>query len=69
MPETSPDPVEGLAAYSQRRAPRAARVQAEARAQARLYHLSGPFAFGRDLGMRMLGPERLLRRYDWLYGA
>jgi salicylate hydroxylase len=44
-------------------------VQAEARAQARLYHLTGALALGRDLGMHMLGSERLLRRYDWLYGA
>ena len=67
--EQARDPGAALAAYSRLRAPRAARVQAEARAQARLYHLSGPLALGRDLGMRMLGPERLLRRYDWLYGA
>jgi salicylate hydroxylase len=65
----APDPGAALAAYSQRRAPRAARVQAEASTQARLYHLTGPLALGRDLGMRLLGPERLLRRYDWLYGA
>ena len=45
------------------------KVQAEARAQARLYHLSGPLALGRDFGMRALGAERLLKRYDWLYGA
>lgn len=65
----SPGPSQALAAYSRRRAPRAARVQREAKAQARLYHLSGPLALARDLGMRTLGPERLLRRYDWLYGA
>jgi salicylate hydroxylase len=65
----SPGPTEALAAYSRRRAPRAARVQAEARAQARLYHLSGPLGLARDVAMRAFGPERLLRRYDWLYGA
>jgi salicylate hydroxylase len=68
--EASPaDPAQALAAYSGRRAPRAARVQGEAKAQARLYHLSGPLALGRDIGMRLLGAERLLGRYDWLYGA
>ena len=67
--KSAPDISEALAAYSRRRAPRAARAQAEARAQARLYHLSGPLAFGRDIGMRALGAERLLKRYDWLYGA
>jgi salicylate hydroxylase len=65
----SADLPRALGAYSSRRAPRAARVQGEARAQARLYHLTGPVALGRDIGMRMLGSERLLRRYDWLYGA
>jgi salicylate hydroxylase len=65
----SPSPADALAAYSKQRAPRAARVQREARAQARLYHLTGLAALARDLGMRALGPERLLRRYDWLYGA
>jgi salicylate hydroxylase len=65
----SPAPVDALAAYSRRRAARAARVQDAARAQARLYHMAGLAAFARDLGMRALGAERLLRRYDWLYAA
>jgi salicylate hydroxylase len=65
----SASPAKALAAYSKQRAPRAARVQGEARAQARLYHVSGLAGLARDLGMRALGPERLLSRYDWLYGA
>jgi salicylate hydroxylase len=59
----------GLAAYSRRRAMRAARVQKESEAQARLYHMAGPLALARDIGMRAMGPERLLRRYDWIYSA
>jgi hypothetical protein len=35
----------------------------------RAYHMSGPLALARDPTMRALGAERLLRRYDWLYGA
>jgi len=58
-----------LAAYSRDRVARAARVQREALAQARIYHMSGPLAFARDLTMRAMGPERLLERYDWLYAA
>jgi salicylate hydroxylase len=58
-----------LASYSRARAPRAGRVQREALSQARIYHMSGPFALARDLAMRTLGAERLLARYDWLYGA
>jgi salicylate hydroxylase len=67
--EPSADIAQALAAYSAQRVPRANRVQAEARAQARIYHMSGPIALARDLAMRALGPERMLERYDWLYGA
>ena len=31
------------------------------------YHLSGPLGMARDAGSRMMGGEKLLRRYDWLY--
>ena len=65
----NPDTAAALAAYSAERAPRAGRVQREALAQTRVYHLGGPLALARDLGMRALGPDRLLKRYDWLYGA
>jgi salicylate hydroxylase len=44
-------------------------VQRAAKAQAGLFHLAGPLALARDIAMRALGPERLLRRYNWLYGA
>ena len=63
------DVAKALAAYSRRRASRVARVQQESEAQARLYHMAEPLALARDLGMRALGPERLLRRYDWIYGG
>ena len=65
----TPAPAEALAAYSRRRAARGARVQAQAQAQARRYHLAGLPALAPDLGMRAIGPARLLRRYDWLYAA
>jgi salicylate hydroxylase len=58
-----------LAAYSGDRVARANRVQREALAQGRIYHMSGPLGLARDLAMRTLGPERLLARYDWLYAA
>ena len=58
-----------LAAYSADRVQRANRVQREATMQGRVYHLSGPFAFARDLTMRALGPEGVLKRLDWLYAA
>jgi salicylate hydroxylase len=58
-----------LAIYSRDRVARAARVQREALKQGRIYHLSGPLAFGRDVTMRVLGAHRISERYDWLYGA
>jgi len=58
-----------LAAYSADRVARANRVQREAAMQGRIYHLSGPFAVARDLTMRALGPEGVLKRLDWLYAA
>jgi salicylate hydroxylase len=61
--------VAALAAYNGARVARANRVQREAMAQTRIYHMSGPFAFARDIGMRAFGSDRLLKRYDWLYGA
>jgi salicylate hydroxylase len=55
--------------YSRDRVARAARVQREALRLGRIYHMSGPMAFARDVTMRMLGSRRLVERYDWLYGA
>ena len=63
------DVAQGLAAYAAARRARADRVQGESRAQGRIYHLSGLAAFARDAALRALGGERLLARYDWLYGS
>ena len=63
------DATAALAAYSSDRVARATRVQRDALAQGRIYHMSGPMAVARDFTMRALGPKRLLQRYDWLYAA
>jgi salicylate hydroxylase len=63
----APEIPAALSIYSRDRVERAARVQREAVRQGRIYHLSGPLAFARDMTMRMLGPHRLSERYDWLY--
>ena len=55
--------------YSRDRVARAARIQREALKLGRIYHMSGPPAFARDVTLRLLGPRGLLGRYDWLYGA
>jgi len=63
----SHDIAEGLATYQSSRMTRAHKVQAQSHRQATIYHLSGPAAVARDVAMRLIGPERLLADYDWLY--
>jgi salicylate hydroxylase len=62
----SPD--EALRAYETARRVRTARAQSVSHRQGRIYGLSGPKALVRNMGMRVLGGERLRARYDWIYG-
>ena len=57
----------GLRAYEMTRRARTARVQRTARQQGKIYGHSGPEAVARNFVMRLLGGERLLKRYDWVY--
>ena len=61
------DPARAFRSYEHARARRVARVQREARRNSWRYHLSGPLGFARDMLLRMMGGEKLLRGYDWLY--
>lgn len=54
--------------YENRRMRRTARVQRDARSNGEIYHLGGIAAAGRDVTLGLLGPERLMARFDWLYG-
>jgi salicylate hydroxylase len=58
---------QGLRAYEAARAPRTARAQQTSRKQGKLYGQTGPSVLIRNLGMKLLGGEKLLKRYDWLY--
>jgi salicylate hydroxylase len=53
--------------YARLRRPRVSRVQRAARQQGRIYHLTGPAAFARDLAIRAMGPRRMLARQSWIY--
>src|SRR5262249_39235109 len=53
--------------YSAIRPGRTRKVQRLAVAKGRRYHLTGAAAMFRNTAMRLIGGERLLRRYDWLY--
>jgi salicylate hydroxylase len=61
------EPAVGLRLYEGLRRRRVARAQRHGRRNGRAYHLKGPAAFARDLALKVMGGNRLLRRYDWLY--
>src|SRR5260370_25728783 len=56
-----------LKRYARLRRSRVARVQRAARQAGRIYHLTGPAAFARDLTIKAMGPRRMLARQDWIY--
>ena len=56
-----------LQLYARMRRSRVKRVQRAARQSGRIYHLSGPAAFARDLVIRAMGAKRMLARQDWIY--
>lgn len=57
-----------LKRYQGRRRQRAVRVASASRQNGRIYQLSGALATARNLGLRTMAPERLMARYDWLFG-
>lgn len=56
-----------LARYAADRQPRTGRVQSEARANGDRYHWGSTKSAVRDFGLSLLGPDRMLARYDWIY--
>lgn len=62
------DAADAIKSYEARRRPRAARVARASLTNGRIYHLSGVPAQARNLVLRLGSPERLMARYDWLYG-
>jgi len=62
------NPAKALRVYERARRQRTHKVQKLARKQGRIYGMSGPEALIRNIVMRMKGGEKLLARYDWLYG-
>jgi salicylate hydroxylase len=53
--------------YARLRQPRVARVQRAARQAGRIYHLTGPASYARDLAIKAMGPQRMLARQNWIY--
>jgi salicylate hydroxylase len=62
------DPAAALRAYCAHRRARTREVARLAARNGTIYHLAGASGLARNMLMRGLGGERLLRRYDWIYG-
>ncbi len=62
------DVATGLRAYADARQARTAQVVSAARRNGRIFHVSGIAATARNAVMSMLPAERLMARYDWIYG-
>jgi salicylate hydroxylase len=65
---TPDDPDGALRTYERTRRARTARTQRAARRNGTVYHLGGAEALLRTLALIAMGGQRLIRRYDWLYG-
>jgi salicylate hydroxylase len=65
--ESGPAIAVAMQRYARLRRPRVSRVQRAARQSGRIYHLTGPAAYARDLAIRAMGPKRMLARQDWIY--
>jgi salicylate hydroxylase len=53
--------------YARLRQPRVTRVQRAAQQAGRIYHLTGPAAYARDLAIKAMGAQRMLARQNWIY--
>jgi salicylate hydroxylase len=56
-----------LKRYERLRTKRVGQVQRAARQQGRIYHLTGPLAYARDLVIKAMGPRRMFARQNWIY--
>jgi len=65
--EGGPSIPSAMQRYARGRRSRISRVQRAARQNGRIYHLTGPMAFARDLAIKAMGPQRILARQDWIY--
>jgi salicylate hydroxylase len=66
--DRNPDVPAALRTYEASRLPRTTRVQRDASRNGTVYHMSGAAAALRSLALMIMGGDRLISRYDWLYG-
>ncbi|MBK5570161.1 FAD-dependent monooxygenase [Ensifer sp. SSB1] len=65
---TGADVPKALAAFEATRRPRIARVRRRAAFNHFAYHVRGPLRLGRDIVLKLKGPDALAADLDWLYG-
>ncbi len=65
---TPDDPDGAMRRYERLRRKRTARAQRAARRNGKVYHMGGAEAFLRTIALLAMGGQRLIARYDWLYG-
>ncbi|HKA80996.1 MAG TPA: FAD-dependent monooxygenase [Xanthobacteraceae bacterium] len=68
LADTPEDPAGAMRRYERLRRARTARAQRAARHNGRAYHMGGAGAVLRTLALLAMGGQRLIARYDWLYG-
>lgn len=59
---------QALSVYEAMRARRSRQVVAAARRNGFIFHLGGPAAIARNAAMRLIPGERIMARFDWVYG-
>lgn len=65
--QNADNPGKALRDYERTRRRRTAKVQKLARRQGRIYGMTGPEAWIRNMVMRRMGGQKLLARHDWLF--
>ena len=68
LADTPDDPDGAMRRYERQRRSRTARAQHAARRNGMAYHMGGAGAVLRTLALLAMGGQRLIARYDWLYG-
>jgi salicylate hydroxylase len=68
LAETPDNPAAALRRYERQRLARTRRAQRAARRNGTIYHMGGAEAFLRTIALVAMGGNRLVKRYDWLYG-
>ena len=68
MADQPDEPAAALQTYCALRKARTRKVQRLAARNGRRYHLGGVSGRARNVAMRMIGGNQLLRHYDWIYG-